>query len=343
MLKNTLITRNKIMKIILFLIFSMILSDGICQELNLQETVNYINKKLKENSSFQIAVTNDGYLVIYLQYSYVDSRCKMDVKKFLIKNARVDYESTGLVYPRGTIGFSGMGSVKEGSGECNSNNIQLSENYNYYSPYIKFSNDEIIHESLYNAFTHLFELVKSDSKYSPQSDSDDPFAPGNYKKSIQTSKPNIEPKSNSSNPKIPCNIQTVNRLDGTTVKYIKPNIVGVGNNCELGLGIQIAGQNSFLVTYVRYFNQPKKIVGNLRIKLSNDQNLELELYTSEFMTLQNENLAASIFLIKESDVIKFKDSGLKYVVFRESNNVDQIIMVNQNYDIIKQQLNCFGK
>jgi len=154
----------------------MTISDGICQELNLQETVNYINKKLKENSSYQIAVTNDGYLILYFQYSYNNPRCMLDVKKFLIKNARVDYESTGLVYPRGTIGFSGMSSVKEGSGDCNSNNIQLSENYNYYSPYVKFSNDEIIHESLFNAFNHLFNLVKSDPKYFAGSDPNDPFA-----------------------------------------------------------------------------------------------------------------------------------------------------------------------
>lgn len=334
------------MKIINVLIISLLIGNLFGQNLTVIETVNYINKKLKENpvgfDVYQIEVTPDGYLTTYYN-SYYNGSCELTIKKFLIRNASVDYESTGLVYPQSTIGFSGMKTVKEGEGDCNSRNIQLTDNSSYYSPYVKFSNDEIIHQSLFNAFTHLFELVKSNPDFSQKSDPNDPFSPGNYNKTSQSNKSIGETNTTSSNPQIPCNIQTTNRLDGTTVKYIKPDLVGLGNNCELGLGIQTNGQDFFLVTYVRYFNQAKKIIGNLGIKLLNGQSIELRLYKSELSTIQNENIGTSIFILKDSDINILKDSWIKVAVFQESNNINQIIPLNQNFDILERQLNCFGK
>jgi aspartyl protease family protein len=167
------------LKITHLLIFSIFFVEGFCQDLTLQETVNYINKKLEDNSIgynlYHIEVTYGGYLTIYYYNNPSNSSCQLDVKRFLIENANVDYQSTWLIYPQGTIGFSGMKSVKEGSDDCNSRAVNLTEKYSFFSPYIKFSNDELIHESLYNAFTHLFNLVKSDPKYFAGTDPKDPF------------------------------------------------------------------------------------------------------------------------------------------------------------------------
>jgi len=143
------------------------------QDLTVSETVNYINKKLQDNPKgndvYQIDVTPDGYLIIY-DNSFYSGTCKLTIHKFLIMNVTIESDQQHIHYEKGTIGFLGMKILKEGTGDCESRNIQLTDSYNYYSQVVTFSNDENIHESLFNAFTHLFNLVNSDPTYR------DPFA-----------------------------------------------------------------------------------------------------------------------------------------------------------------------
>lgn len=184
----------------------------------------------------------------------------------------------------------------------------------------------------------LIFLIKS-ARNSPTNKiiDNDPFAPSNINKSNQPS------KSSTSVTKGPCNIKTVNRIDGTIVRYLNPELVGTGNNCELGLSIQTNGLDYFLSASIRYFTQAKKITGSLKIKLTNEQSLELPIYTSEFATMQNERLGLSIFYLNNSDIGKLKNSTIKTVAFQETGGIYQIIQLNQNYDVAMRHLNCLGK
>jgi hypothetical protein len=55
-----------------------------------------------------------------------------------------------------------------------------------------------------------------------------------------------------------CNVKTTNRPDGVVVKYLNPELVGKGSNCELGLSVQTNGNSFFLTTTARYFGASKK-------------------------------------------------------------------------------------
>lgn len=137
-----------------------------------------------------------------------------------------------------------------------------------------------------------------------------------------------------------CNVKTNNRPDGVVVKYLNPELVGKGTDCELGLSIQTTGEDFFLTTTVRYFGNPQKLIGTLKIQLSNSQSLELKLYTSELATMRKEQIGIGIFYLKDQEVQKLKSGTIKTVVFQESTNKYQIVTLNQNYDVAQRHLNC---
>jgi len=196
------------MKLINILIFTFLINNLSGQELTIPETVTYINLKLKENpkisnngyetnkNEFQIEVTPEGYLIIYAyRFSIPNdessiSNCHLTVEKFLINFATVNEITGSILYPQGTIEFGNIRTLKKGYGDCKAKNIQMSDE-NRTTSIIAFSNEEIIREPLLNAFNHLFSSVKSDPRYSPQTDPNDPFAPGNYKKAAKTNNPAV--------------------------------------------------------------------------------------------------------------------------------------------------------
>ena len=137
-----------------------------------------------------------------------------------------------------------------------------------------------------------------------------------------------------------CNIKINNRSDGTTVRYLNPELVGIGTNCQLGLSIQTNGIDYFLTTTVRYFSPYKKIIGSLKIQLSNNNSLDIPLYTSELATIKNEDVALSIFTLSEADVINMKKANIKTIIFKEDDDNNQIIIVDRNYDVLKRHIKC---
>ncbi len=350
------------MKYLIVFLLSCLSIEILSQNLSIPQTIQYINTKLNENQHTvntgyelrkylnQVEVTNDGYFIIY-EYEQTTAqygKCMVRINKFLIKNSSIGDAGKRITNPyvkyndcysvNGVLDFFAS-SVKTGYGSCDDKNMLLTDS-GYGSSIIRYSNHEIIGESLCNAFKHLFDMLSSDPNYNPKTDPNDPFAPENYKKDATLSRNNIESSKPSAKP---CEIKKVNRLDGAVISYIAPELVGIGSNCELGLGIQSNGEEYFLIAYVRYFNQAKKTIGNLRIKLSNDQSLELELYRSELANLQNEKLASNIFIIRDQDINQLISSNLKVVVFKEDTGIDQVIIPNQNYDVIRRQLKCFKK
>jgi aspartyl protease family protein len=181
------------MKHQLLTILSVLIFVGAtAQDMSIDETVTYINNKLRanpkiENSNFyhnhkyesRIEVTNDGYLIVnvvdYNRYSNQTSyeQCWQTGTKYLIKTTKVGgpIGYNGNCFKEGNITLEGIGIYDYG-------NCSLSLNYQGQAKssamgVIKFGNELEIGESLCNAINYLLNLCKVSLK---EKSTNDPFA-----------------------------------------------------------------------------------------------------------------------------------------------------------------------
>ena len=332
---------KKNLMVTFLMIINVLIAQG--QNLSFEETVAYLNnnfsKSQNESFRYELQVISNQIKVSkrYLGRMYQNRIDEIsfnvndiDLSRIYITDKFEGCEETNYLMSVGThitmhcksnskkVYYSGKGSEKY---DCKV------DFYLGISPYDL--------EKVKNALIYLIKSVRNSS--SNQIVDNDPFAPDNFNKSNQPA------KTNTSVPKGPCNIKTVNRNDGTTVRYLNPELIGTGNKCELGLSIQTNGLNYFMSVTVRYFTQAYKITGSLKIKLANEQSLELPIYTSELANMQNENVSLSIFYLNSNDIVKLKNSTIKTVAFQESSQIYQLILLNQNSDVAMRHLNCLGK
>lgn len=139
-----------------------------------------------------------------------------------------------------------------------------------------------------------------------------------------------------------CNININSRADGVVVRYINPELVGIGNQCELGLSVQTNGSEYYLSTTVRYKGKPQKQTGDLKIQLSNNQSLQLKIFTSQLAVMRDQQVSLGVFYLSNSDVHKLKNSSIRTVVFKEFSGNNQIIILSQNKEVAKRHINCLS-
>jgi len=138
-----------------------------------------------------------------------------------------------------------------------------------------------------------------------------------------------------------CNVQTTERSDGITIRYLRPELVGKGTKCELGLSIQHNGELYTINTVVRYLNTAaKKVKGDLKIKLANNISIEPKLFRTELATQNNEQLGLGVYILTDTDVQKLKKSLIKIVVFQEVDGINQIVIPNTNTDVAQRHIKC---
>lgn len=137
-----------------------------------------------------------------------------------------------------------------------------------------------------------------------------------------------------------CNIKTINRPDGITVKYINPEQVGSGTNCELGLSVSSNGEAYFINSTVRYFSQAKKQSGSLKIQLQNNDAVDLTLYNTELASVSGNNVSIGVYLTTDKDINSLKSGPIQKVIFTESDGMNVIINVKMNNYVIINQLAC---
>lgn len=137
-----------------------------------------------------------------------------------------------------------------------------------------------------------------------------------------------------------CNIKTIHRPDGVTVRYLNPVLLGSGTNCELGGSISENGVQYVFNTTVRYFGTSKKTKGTLMVRLDNNVSLELKMFTNELATVKNEEVSLSVFLLTKNDVAQLKKAKIITIVFKEADGKNQIIMINNNSDFASRQIKC---
>lgn len=140
-----------------------------------------------------------------------------------------------------------------------------------------------------------------------------------------------------------CNVKTINRPDGTTVKYLNPELVGTGTNCELGLSVSFNGEGYLINTTVRYSSLSKKQIGTLKVQLQNNDAIVLDLFNSELATMQGNNVSLGVYLATDNDILKLKASPLVRVVFAEANGVNQIVTISKSNDLLMRQIKCLER
>jgi hypothetical protein len=145
----------------------LVLTTIVCksQALSIEETIKYINNKLRANPDkvidglfmdlYQIAISNKGQLIVY-KYTYFSdafpNESPTTIEKALISKIERKYFSECSETVNG-VTFVGDGTPV----------------------FVQWNNDNLIGLGLCNAFNHLFNLVISDPKYSKK-DPNDPFA-----------------------------------------------------------------------------------------------------------------------------------------------------------------------
>lgn len=137
-----------------------------------------------------------------------------------------------------------------------------------------------------------------------------------------------------------CNVKTIHRPDGITIRYLNPVLVGTGTQCELGGSIYFNGEEYTLATTVRYSGKPKKTIGTLMIQLSNDVSLVLKMHDNQLATVKNEEVSLSVFYLTKSDVANLKKAYIKTIVFKEEGGKNQIITVSDNKYFAATQIKC---
>jgi hypothetical protein len=325
--------------IITLAFLNLSIQEGYCQNLSVSETIDYINNAFLNSRSkyFRykiLSASNDNISIErhklaswenkYEQITFNPNEISVSKIYFTNKMEMCDgtkYNTGGdnlIIYCKNNsncIYDSGTNEYR-----CN---IPL---------YLEISTYD--YEKVANSFKYLIStLQKQNTSKEPDKD---PFAPSNFNK---TNPSNVKPLPNTN----PCNTKKVTRQDGTTIRYLNPELVGKGQNCELGLSFQTNGVNYFLASTVRYISTARKIIGSLKIQLSNGQALELNLYTSEIAVMQNEQVGLSVFYLTDADINKLLNSKLKTIIFQEYNGLYQIINLNQNFDIAQRHLNCLSK
>ena len=187
--------QNFIHKTIIIFSFLLIFVSnyGYSQTLSIQETINYINKKLTENKCKEkISLSKDGILTIanigtcWTQARPPDSKgntgypqtCQMKVSS--VEVTEVSCKETKLSWE---CSFK----ITCKAGDCMERNCANMSNLRgiNVNDYHKFSmKDEYEAQRIVNAFKYLFVKVAEDGTYVPvrstRKDDDDPFSPHNF-------------------------------------------------------------------------------------------------------------------------------------------------------------------
>jgi len=142
------------------------------------------------------------------------------------------------------------------------------------------------------------------------------------------------------NIKAQCRVLTNQREDGVTVKYLRPDRIGFGDNLILALSMQTNGEQYFVATLSVFEHDAIKLKGNLTLKFSNNKSSVLEHFTSEITTYNGYPATVSIFVADKNDLANISSSSLTMALLQLENNIYQTIPVKMNGNILKQHYNC---
>lgn len=140
-----------------------------------------------------------------------------------------------------------------------------------------------------------------------------------------------------------CDIKTVNRPDGNTIKYFNPKPIIIQNQFEVGTAIYkntTTGKMMINLTILFKTLPNKPLNGDLTIQTSNNDGITLKLIKSEEVEMNGKKVAIGLYEIDKKSLIILKKYPLKSIYFNiNSKKYGQSI--TKNGDIYINELNCF--
>lgn len=140
-----------------------------------------------------------------------------------------------------------------------------------------------------------------------------------------------------------CDIKTVNRPDGNTIKYFNPKPIVIQNQFEVGTAIYkntTTGKMMINLTILFKTLPNKPLNGDLTIQTSNNDGITLKLIKSEEVEMNGKKVAIGLYEIDKKSLNILKKYPLKSIYFNiNSKKYGQSI--TKNGDIYINELNCF--
>jgi hypothetical protein len=139
-----------------------------------------------------------------------------------------------------------------------------------------------------------------------------------------------------------CRVQTNEREDGVTVRYLNPDRIGNSDKLILALSMQTNGEQFFIVTLSLFEKKAIKLKGKLTLKFANNKSSTFQHYSSEITTFNGYPATMSIFMTDNISLKNLSSSNIKIAILQLSNEIYQTIPVKMNSDILKIQYNCLN-
>ena len=140
-----------------------------------------------------------------------------------------------------------------------------------------------------------------------------------------------------------CDIKTIIRPDGTTIKYFNPKPVIIQEKFELGTAIyKNVTTGKFMINLAVLFKSlpHKPLTGELIIQTTNNIGISLKLIKSEEVEMNGKKVAIGLYEIDSKSILELKKYPLKSIYFSIDNKkYGQSISKNNNIYI--KELNCF--
>ena len=116
--------------------------------------------------------------------------------------------------------------------------------------------------------------------------------------------------------------------------------VAYDNSTQVGINAASNGENIFITLTIRFQTTAKNIVGNLSLRLVDNNLLNFSYVNSGLSFIGNSEVAQGIFLIKETDIAKLKTSRIMTISFKLNDGLLRTYQVNTNADVLKSQVSC---
>jgi len=165
-------------KTLLLLLLCSILS-SYSQQLTINETINYINKTLENNSHpYSIELSENGYLTLIYYYNCVGCRT----------NIKGSFHWSEVTFRKRSYSYLALAVICDDYNKCikESGHKRASKAT---KDYLIYSDDNYLLTKLKNAFNYLIYELKISEKYNRNDD--DPFAPDNFDSNLYDISSNV--------------------------------------------------------------------------------------------------------------------------------------------------------
>ena len=140
-----------------------------------------------------------------------------------------------------------------------------------------------------------------------------------------------------------CNLKTINRPDGNTIKYFNPKPIIIQDQFEVGTAVyKNVTTGAMMINLTMLFKTlpNKPLTGNLTIHTSNNEGIVLKLLKSEEVEMNGKKVSIGMYQIDDASLKELKKNPLKSIFFY----IDKKMYgesIKENKNIYINELKCF--